>query len=218
MSWHFPIRSVNVVETSNSAGLPPKGMGTITKVILAFLAIAATIVVGISAVAAMRPDEFRVKRQTTIAAPPSAIFPLVNDFHEWPKWSPWEKLDPDLKRTYEGPEAGKDASYSWVGNDQVGEGRMTILESRPDEAIKIKLEFIKPFASINTTEFTFKPEGDQTVVTWEMYGPSEFMFKVMDVLMNMDKTIGADFEKGLADMKTAAETKAEPKAKTMLGD
>jgi hypothetical protein len=130
----------------------------------------------------------------------------VNDFHNWTAWSPWAKLDPAMKQTYEGAPAGTGAVSTWAGNKDVGEGRMTIIESRPSELIRIKLEFFKPFAATNTAEFTFKPAGDQTAVTWSMAGEKNFMAKAFGLFMNMDKMIGDDFEKGLANLKSVTET------------
>jgi len=163
------------------------------------------IIVVFVAIIAMQPSEFRIVRSATISAPAPAVFAQVNDFHNWEKWSPWEKLDPAMKKKYEGAPAGTGAIYSWVGNNEVGEGRMTITESRPNDLIGIKLEFLKPFAATNTTEFTFKPEGDQTVVTWSMFGENNLMSKAFGLFMNMDKMVGGDFEKGLAQMKAVAE-------------
>ena len=156
---------------------------------------------------AMQPDEFAVERSTTVAAPPQMVFDQVNDFHKWQAWSPWAKLDPMAKNTFEGPESGEGAKFSWAGNDQVGEGRMEIAESRAPEHIKIDLEFIKPFAAKNVTLFTFAPEGDSTKVTWNMSGKNNFIGKAMCLFMNMDKMVGGDFEKGLAAMKVKAEVK-----------
>jgi len=171
------------------------------------------ILIGLAAVAvvfvivvAMRPANFRVTRTAAISAPPAFVFAQVNDLHKWEAWSPWEKIDPALKRTFEGPAAGPGASYRWVGNNKVGEGCMTITESRPDEFIRFKLEFLKPFKASNVAEFTFKPEGNQTVVTWSMAGKNNFMFKAVGLFMNCDQMIGGDFEKGLAQMKSVAET------------
>jgi hypothetical protein len=154
---------------------------------------------------ARRPSEFRVSRSTTIAAPASSVFAQVNDFHHWEAWSPWAKLDPTMKQTYEGAPAGTGAIYAWSGNKNVGEGRMTLTESRPNELIRIHLEFFKPFRAVNTTEFSFMPEGDQTVVTWSMAGKNNFMAKAVHLFMNMDKMVGGQFEKGLAAMKSTVE-------------
>lgn len=159
-------------------------------------------------VVALQPAEFRVVRSANMSAAPAVVFAQVNDFHKWEAWSPWEKLDPALKRTYEGPAEGTGAIYRWVGNNQVGEGSMTITESRPSDLIRMKLEFLKPFASTADTEFTFKPEGNQTAVTWSMAGKNNFMAKAMCLFMKMDKMIGGQFEQGLAQMKSLVEAPA----------
>jgi uncharacterized protein YndB with AHSA1/START domain len=170
----------------------------------------AVIVAGALVVVATRPTEFRVTRTARIAAPPAAVFAQVNDFRKWDAWNPWAKIDPAMKQSYEGSPAGVGAVYTWVGNAQVGEGRMTLTESRPNELIRIKMEFFKPFAATSSAEFTFKPEGDQTVVTWSMEGRNNFMAKAVHLVMNMDRMIGGQFEKGLTQMKAVAE--AAPKA------
>jgi hypothetical protein len=133
------------------------------------------------------------------------VYEQVNDFHKWESWSPWEHLDPTMKRSFAGAENGTGAEYSWVGNGKVGEGRMTIVESDPGSKVDIKLEFLKPFSSTNQALFAFSPEGEGTKVTWSMNGPMNFMSKVMCVFQDMDKMIGPDFEKGLASLKTVAE-------------
>lgn len=157
---------------------------------------------------ATRPGEFTVTRSATMSAPPAVVHGLVNDFHEWTHWSPWEHRDPNLNRRFEGPPSGKGSTYHWVGNKNVGEGEMRILDSKPGELVLIHLEFIKPFKSVNTTEFAFKPDAGGTRVVWTMKGKNGFMSKAMTVFMSMDKMVGGDFEKGLADMKTAAEKSA----------
>ena len=134
-----------------------------------------------------------------------AVFGQVNDFHRWDGWSPWAKMDPAMKTTYSGAAAGEGASYAWVGNSQVGEGRMTITESRPSDHIVVRLEFVKPMAATNTATFTFKPDAGGTDVTWAMDGNNGFMGKAFSVFMNMDKMLGAYFEQGLGQMKVAAE-------------
>jgi len=154
---------------------------------------------------ATRPPGYRVSRSATISAPPSAVFEQVNDLQKWKAWSPWEKMDPNMKQTYEGPQSGTGASSSWVGNNQVGEGRMTITESRPNELVKFKLDFIKPFAGTSTAEFTFKPEGNQTVVTWSMSGENNFIGKAVHVFVDCDKMIGGNFEQGVSGMKSVVE-------------
>jgi uncharacterized protein YndB with AHSA1/START domain len=164
------------------------------------------IIAALAVIVVLQPSDFRISRSTTIAAPAATVFEQVNDFHKWDGWSPWAKLDPNMKQSHEGAPTGVGASYWWSGNDQVGEGRMTLTESRPSEMIRIKLEFLKPFAATNTAEFSFKPDGNQTTVTWSMFGSNNFMAKAFGLVMNMDKLVGADFEKGLAQLKTVAET------------
>ena len=176
-----------------------KKLGIVVGLLAALLGILAVTV-------ALQPADFSVQRSTTIAAPPATVFGLVNDFHQWEKWSPWAKLDPAMKTTFEGSESGAGAIYTWVGNSDVGEGKMTILESRAPEQVGIELEFIKPMAATNTSEFSFKPEGDGTTVTWTMAGKNNFIGKAFCLFVDMDAMVGADFEKGLASMKAAAES------------
>ncbi|MCA9435846.1 MAG: SRPBCC family protein [Candidatus Omnitrophica bacterium] len=178
-------------------------------IILAVLAVAFLAFVG---VVLMQPSAFRINRSASMAAPPLAPFAQVNDFHNWTNWSPWEDLDPNLRRSYEGPSSGEGAIYSWEGNKNVGSGRMTILESLPHEYIQIKLEFLKPFAATNTAEFTFKPEGERTRVDWTMSGENDnFMKKAFGLMMNMDKMVGKDFEKGLDSMRQTVESDSRKK-------
>jgi len=167
-------------------------------------AIAAVVVLFLIAVA-MQPSDFKVERTATVRAPAPVAFAQVNDFQNWRAWSPWEKVDPALKRQYEGPKAGTGAVYAWQGNKEVGEGRMTIVESKPGELVRIKLEFFKPFAATNTAEFSFKPSGDGTAVTWTMTGQNNFLAKAMCMFVNMDRMVGGMFEQGLAQMKTVVE-------------
>jgi hypothetical protein len=169
----------------------------------------AVIVIVLVVIVALQPSEFRVVRSATISAPVPVVFAQVNNFHNWNAWSPWAKLDPAMKQTYEGAPAGTGAVSTWAGNSQVGEGRMTITDSRPGELVRIKLEFMRPFRATNTAEFTFKPEGNQTAVTWSMAGEKNFMAKAFGLFMNMDKMIGDDFEKGLANLKSVAEAAAK---------
>lgn len=159
-------------------------------------------------IVALQPSDFRVTRSLAIAAPPETVFPHVNELKKWAAWNPWEKIDPAMKLTYEGPPAGVGAAYAWVGNKDVGEGRMTLTDSRPNESIRFKLEFFKPMAGTSDAEFTFKPQGGQTEVTWTMTGRNNFIAKAFCLFMNMDKMIGGNFEKGLADLKTVAEAEA----------
>ena len=176
------------------------------KKILIVLATLAAVIVIFLVIVAMQPADYRVVRTASIAAPPDKVFAQVNDFHNWEAWSPWVKIDPAAKFTYDGPQAGVGAIFAWTGNKEVGEGRMTLTESHLSDLIRIKLEFIKPFPSTCLTEFTFKPEGKDTVVTWAMSGTKNFMSKAVCMFMNMDKMVGGDFEKGLASMKSVSET------------
>jgi uncharacterized protein YndB with AHSA1/START domain len=167
--------------------------------------VAGLLIVVVVVAVATRPDSFRVERSLEIAAPASAVFPLINDFHKWEGWSPWEKLDPGMKRSFEGAPAGTGAIYGWTGNDKVGAGRMTILDSQPDQSVTIKLEFIKPFPSTSDTRFTLTPSGSGTRLTWTMEGKNNFMAKAFTMFMDMDKMVGKDFEQGLASIKGLAE-------------
>jgi len=172
---------------------------------LIIVGIIVLLVAGLLGYAATKPDKFRVQRSATMNAPPEKIFPLINDFHNWGSWSPWEKLDLEMKKTHSGAASGKGAIYEWEGNKKVGQGRMEITEESPPSKVAIKLDFIKPFQANNKAEFALDRQGDSTNVTWTMDGSQPFMFKVMCVFMNMDKMIGNDFETGLANMKAAAE-------------
>ena len=166
------------------------------------------VLIGIAAVlgfAWSKPGSFRIARESVIKAAPEKIFPLINDFHEWSKWSPWEKMDPAMTRGFSGSAAGKGAAYAWSGNKKVGEGRMEITDTKAPQRIAIKLDFLKPFAAHNITEFTLQPGEGGTRVSWAMTGESPFMFKLMGLFMNMDQMIGKDFEAGLANMKAVAE-------------
>jgi hypothetical protein len=156
-------------------------------------------------VVATRPAEFHIERSVVVAAPAAVPFAQVNDFHSWPAWSPYEKLDPAMKKTYEGAPSGVGATYAWAGNDQVGEGKMTILTSEAPRKLTVRLEFTKPFAATNTATFTFTPEGSGTKVTWAMDGRNGFLAKGAGMVMDMDKLVGGDFEKGLAALKAVSE-------------
>ena len=167
----------------------------------------AVVVVVIAILAAMQPNSFNVTRSTTISAPPAAIFERINDFHAWTTWSPWEKLDPAMKRTYDGAASGVGTIYKWESNNsEVGTGTMTITESRPGELVKVKLDFTKPFEGSNIAQFAFKPDADKTIVTWSMTGQTCIIAKIFGVFMNMDKMIGPEFEKGLASLKAVVES------------
>lgn len=174
-------------------------LATILMVLAALLAIFLIIV-------ATRPDEYRVSRTVTIAAPAPAIFDQINTPKNWEAWNPWGKVDPNMKLTYDGPASGVGASYAWVGNNQVGEGKMTVTESKPVELVRFRLDFYKPMAGTSDAEFTFKPDGDKTTVTWSMSGKNNFIAKAMCLFMDMDKMVGGQFEKGLADLKQVVET------------
>jgi hypothetical protein len=157
-------------------------------------------------IVAFQPSDFRVVRTTTISAPAPAVFTPVNDLHKWQAWSPWEKIDPAMKRSFEGPAAGVGATYNWVGNSEVGTGKMTITESRPGELVRIRLEFFKPMAGVSMVDFTFKPQGEQTAVSWDMSGRNNFIGKAVCMFMDMEKMLGGQFEQGLASLKTLVET------------
>ena len=178
----------------------------IKKAILGIFVLLVLVIVVFCSVVAMQPADFKITRETIVTAAPDKVFEQVNDFHKWEAWSPWAKIDPAMKTTYGGAPTGVGSTYSWVGNDEVGEGKMAITASRPTEHIAIDLEFIRPFAAKNVTEFTFRPEGDKTHVVWTLAGKNNFMAKAFNLVMNMDKLVGGDFEKGLAQLKTVAET------------
>ena len=169
------------------------------------LMVVAALVVVLLVVIAMQPSKYHVERTAKMAAAPAAVFAQVNDFHNWDAWSPWAKIDPAAKITFEGPAAGKGAMFSWDGNDDVGAGKMTILDSHAPESIHIQLDFLKPFACTAATQFAFKADGAETSVTWSMDGDNNFMGKAFGLFCNMDKMIGADYEKGLASMKSIVE-------------
>jgi uncharacterized protein YndB with AHSA1/START domain len=171
----------------------------IVAVILA-IAIAAILVL-----AATKPNTLRVQRAIDIKAPAEKIFPLISDFHQWRSWSPYETKDPAMKRTYSGTDSGKGAAYAWDGNKNVGSGRMEILETSAPQKIVIKLDFFTPFEGHNTAEFTMLPQGNGTHVTWVIYGPANFMSRLIQVFMNLDNMIGKDFEAGLANLKKLTE-------------
>lgn len=172
------------------------------KLIALCIAVAVAALLGL---AATKPDTFSIRRATVIKAPPEKIFALINDFHSWPTWSPWEKLDPAMQRTYSGTASGKGTVYAWEGTGKVGAGRMEIIDTAVPSRITIQLDFIKPFEGHNIAEFTLETKGATTDVTWVMRGPNTFISKVMGIFFNMDSLIGKDFEMGLANMKAAAE-------------
>ena len=178
--------------------------------IIAIIAVVLAIAIAVVLIlAATKPDTFSVRRAATVKAPPEKIFSLINDFHQWGTWSPWENKDPAMKRSYSGAESGKGAIYAWDGNKNVGSGRMEILDASQPSKIVIKLDFFKPFEAHNTAEFTMLPQGDAsnaaTDINWQMHGPAPFMSKVMQVFMNVDRMVGKDFEIGLANLKRLTE-------------
>ena len=175
---------------------------------IASIVVIAVIVAIFVLMVSKQPDEFHVVRSATISAPPAVVFAQVNDLYKWGAWSPWAKIDPAAKTVFEGPPAGAGSAMSWAGNSKLGEGRMTITASNPYTLIRFKLEFMKPFKATNTAEFVFKPEGNQTAVTWSMSGRNNLMSKAVGLLMNCDKIVGGQFEKGLADLKAVSEMTA----------
>jgi hypothetical protein len=173
--------------------------------IITIVAVVLALAVGVVlALALTKPDEIRVTRSATIKAPPAKIVPLIDDLHAWVAWSPYEKKDPAMQRSYSGAERGKGAAYAWSGNGNVGSGRMEIVDSTPDKIV-IKLDFVTPFEGHNVAEFTLQPRGDATDVNWTMHGPAPLLSKVMQVFFNMDSMIGDDFAAGLASLKAVVE-------------
>jgi uncharacterized protein YndB with AHSA1/START domain len=179
----------------------PKKRGIARTIMLVVVALLA----GVLIFAATKPDTFRVERTIRIDASADKIFPHLNDFKKWKAWSPWEKMDPQMNRTYSGAPSGKGAVYEWQGNSKVGAGRMEISESIPSSRIVTRLDFLKPMEAHNTAEFTLTPAGAGTQVNWAMYGPAPYLSKVMQVFISMDRMVGKDFEAGLANLKAAAE-------------
>lgn len=171
------------------------------------LIVVVLVIFAIVAVVAMRtPDTFRVERSIVIKASAEKVFALINDFHNFGAWSPWEKLDPNMVRTLSGSPSGTGAVYQWRGNAKAGAGRMEIIESQPSTKVRMRLDFLKPFKSTSTADYLLEPQPDSTTrVTWSMYGPSAFASKVMQVFITMDSMLGGDFETGLQQMKAAAE-------------
>jgi hypothetical protein len=182
----------------------------IIEILMALAAIVAVLIV----IVAAQPSDFRITRSGIMRTPAAAVFEQVNDLRKWHEWSPWAKIDPNVKNTYEGPASGTGAVMSWTSdNKQVGEGRMTIIESHPVSLIRINLEFFKPFKGTNTSEFSFKQEGDEMVVTWTMRGKNNFFGKAFGMIMNCNKMIGGQFEKGLANLKAIVESNTTPTSK-----
>jgi len=158
--------------------------------------------------AAGKPETFVVQRSASVKAPPEKVFTLINDFKSWPAWSPWEKKDPGMKRSFGPVTSGKGATYAWAGNSEVGQGSMEITQSVPASKVALKLGFLKPFEAHNTVDFTLEPKGDSTAVVWSMQGPTPYFAKILHVIFDMDKMVGGDFESGLASLKAEAEKPA----------
>lgn len=175
---------------------------------LAAIIVVAIVLLAVLAFAASRPDTFRIERSTHIAAQPEQVFGLINDFHQWERWSPWAKVDPAMTATYSGAASGPGAAYDWSGNSKVGTGRMEIIASSASSGIVIKLDFLKPFEGHNTSEFTLRPDGAGTTVKWAMYGPQAFIPKLMGLVFSMEKMVGPQFVQGLATLKALAERQA----------
>ncbi len=176
------------------------------KVVLAISIVLALAIAALAAVIAYQPEDFTVTRSAEFSAPPDKVFTHINDFHNWEAWSPWAKMDPGMTTTYSGPSAGPGASYGWEGNSEVGKGTMKIIESLPNESVKIDLEFLEPFAAKHLTEFTLRPAASCTNVTWTMSGKNDFIAKAFCLVVDMDKMLGSDFEKGLAQLKNTVES------------
>jgi len=171
------------------------------------------VLVAVLALIATRPGDFRIQRSAQISAPGDVVFSIINDLRQWEKWSPYDKRDPAMKKTFEGPSSGPGAVYAWDGNNKVGAGRLTILESKPGELVSMKLQFFRPFAGTNQVNFILVPSETGTQVTWAMDGKNNFMGKAMSLVMNMDKMVGKDFEQGLANLNTVVQGgKATPAA------
>lgn len=173
----------------------------VKKIFLGLLAAIALLLI----FAATRPDTFRVERSISIKAEPAKVYALLNDFHHFPSWSPWQNLDPGMQTTHSGAPSGQGAVYAWSGNDAVGAGRMEILQTVPNASVTVKLDFLKPFEAHNTTQYSLASTGGNTTVNWAMFGPSPYISKLMGVFVSMDSMIGKDFERGLANLKAVAE-------------
>ena len=177
------------------------------KILLGLVAVIALFL----AYAATRPADFRVERSLAIAASPLALFEEVNDHRKFNAWNPFLKVDPNVKNTYAGPSSGVGAVCSWDGNSDIGAGSSTIIESKPGELVRMRMDWKRPLEGTSTVDFTFKPQGEKTVVTWAMYGKNEFLGKVVSVFMDCDKMCGPAFEEGLANLGKVAEAGSAPK-------
>jgi uncharacterized protein YndB with AHSA1/START domain len=175
------------------------------KILLVLVALILIFVV----IVALQPGEFRITRSTTIQAPREVVYDQVSDFRKWEAWSPWAKLDPNAKNSFDGPSGEKGSKFSWAGNEKIGEGKMEIVETKPPEHVRMSLEFVKPHPGIAMTDFDLKSKGEDTELTWTMSGKNGFVEKAVCLFMNMDKMIGGDFERGLADIKKISEAAAK---------
>ncbi|MBM9499183.1 SRPBCC family protein [Leptospira sp. 201903071] len=182
-------------------------MSMLKLILLSIVGLLIVVTVILLVIASTKPDDFRYQRSISIQAPPEKVFPLINDFRTWAKWSPWENVDPSMKKTYSGPANGVGTIYEWDGNKNIGKGRMEITNSNSPSKITIQLDFIAPFEAHNTAEFTLDKKGDSTQVTWVMFGKNQFISKVMGLFLNMDEMIGKQFETGLNNLKTIGEGK-----------
>jgi hypothetical protein len=174
-------------------------------VLYIFLGLVAAVVLVLGYAAATEPDKFRIARSVRIAAPAEKIFPMINDLHTFVSWSPFDKKDPNLKREYSGPQAGKGARYDWDGNREVGKGWLMISDATAPNKVDMDLHMLAPLAANNDVAFTLEPDGGATKVTWAMQGTSSLVAKVIHLCFNMDRMVGGEFEKGLADLKALAE-------------
>jgi len=174
------------------------------KILLVLVALFLVFVV----IVALQPSDFHVERSVTVDAPASKVFGEVNDFHKWEAWSPWAKLDPDAKVTFDGPQAGEGSVMTWAGNSEVGAGKMTLVESKPDKLVKIKVDFTEPFEGTSGAQFDFNPEGDKTNVTWSMNDDHNFLEKAMCLIMNGEKMVGEQMEQGLTKLKQVSESQS----------
>ena len=180
--------------------------------ILIVLAVLCGLLAAAAVAVGMQPDTFTVQRSDTVAAPPARVFALVNDFQAWDAWSPWKELDPNATMSLSTPSSGKGATYTWSGNDKVGEGSLTIKDSRPDELVDVEQVFVRPFPGKARMLFTFAPEAGGTKVTLTMDGTNNFLGKAMCMVVDMDAMLGKDFERGLANMKRVVEQGNPPSA------
>lgn len=193
----------------------PKKRTPVMRMVLAGLAVLAILLL---IAVALQPEDMRIERSTTIAAAPATVFPHLNELRKWDAWSPWAKIDPNVKMAYDGPPEGIGAISSWAGNSQVGEGRMTIVESQPNQSVKLRLDFIRPIGSTSTAEFVLVPAENRTQVTWKMDGPRPLMTKFVGLFMDIDKLLAEQFDDGLAKLKVVCESSGQPLTEATAGE